>query len=257
MSGYAPGQPYWAQIGDEVIRRWNPRKDRVDWDLVYGSTPSRFTYNAIPIKRVSDDFLGWFCDEAAGYAIGEIPYHFARVGTGTVEMNTTYSVTGIIKLLTSGAENDSVILENGSDVAAYNVWHVNNDPFFNVRFRHVSLNNFFGLIGLYRDANNYICLRWNAPTSANLFFVCRSGGVETTVVLDVIDGDWHEFWMSVDAATVMFVYDAGAQQTITTNIPEDALRMYSQVTTLETETKDIDMDRWLCLEDISTIVETS
>ena len=259
MSGYAPGQPYWVQIGDEVLRRYDPRKNRVNWELLVGTTPMHFVYNAIPCDRFEEDFHGVADVPLLNIVNGEQTWRATTpAGAGTFDMLDI--IGGAIRITTGATNLDNNILENGDDGAARNPWDIDFDPNVHIRFRlplAADLASLLMYIGLFRDANNYWLVRAATAVDNNFHIVSNLAGVTTNVTLEALDNDWHDIYIKFDAATTTYVWDGGAETNWTTNLPTDRLRAYQMVQTLEDVAKHLDVAKWLILQDEFTSTVTS
>ena len=263
MSGYAPGQPYWMQIGDEVLRRYDPAKSRVNWELLVGTTPMHFVYNAIPCDRFEEDFHGVadFCSNAVlNILTGEQTWRATTPsGAGTFDMLDI--IGGGVRITSGATALNNNMLENGDDGAARNPWHVDYDPYVHFRFRlplAADLASLLMYIGMFYDANNYVTVRAATAVDANYHLVVNRAGVQTVnVTLEALDNEWHGFYAFLDEAAGYYVWDGGAQTLFGGLLPETQLRAYMMIQTLEDVAKHLDVSKWLILQDEFTAAVTS
>lgn len=105
------------------------------------------------------------------------------------------------------------------------------------------------LAGVYTNANNYICIRYDTAVDANLRFVTRAAAAETTTVLGAADNNWHQAYLTAGSTECRLILDGGTTVSHNTNIPAGNLCLYAYLETLAGAAKNIDLRHLRILQD--------
>lgn len=246
---------YYADHYPNFKREYNWIKQRWEWLIKYGS--EWFVFNAFPSVRVEDDFMGVF--DLSGFGIpcivSESPFYVATTGAGT--FTAIDMLRGGLRVTTAGAIGDDNTITAGDNAGSIYPWNVSQDIYFHAHFRFpfaADLTDVFLLTGLWADANNYICIRFD-PTGAyyaanpNLLYVTRRGGSETTTSLGTPDNNWHKIWCVNSSGVAKIVIDGGATIAHTTNVPISNLTQYCFLETQAAAAKHFDFGHLIVLQD--------
>ncbi len=204
-----------------------------------------WTIDATPAECVIDTFTGVFDITSLGIncAISNYAYHADKTGAGTISANT--GANAGMRLTTGATINNDVLFATGDNTGIGLTWNPTNVCWIHMHYRFpnaTDANDNYLIGGFYRDANNYVGLRYDTAVDANLRLVTRALGAETLTVIGALDTDWHEVWGKFTETEVTF-YQAGAPATVshTTNIPTGNFAWYNYIKTLANAAKNYDL----------------
>lgn len=237
-----------------IRRTYNESKQRWEWWVKFGN--EWFVYDAHPSKRMEEDFIGVF--DLTGIpipcVISETPFYGAKTDAGT--FTALNQLGGGMRITTGATSGNDNLMTAGDNSGTVYPWNVSRDLFFHAHFRFPNaddLTNTYLLAGLWADADNYICARFD-PTGVvhanpNLLYVTRSGGSETRTSLGAPNNNWHEMWCLNTPGKTITVFDRGATIIHTTNVPSSNLTHYCFLETQEDAAKHFDFGHLLVLQD--------
>jgi len=234
-------------------------------NVVYWSSINRTTYGSIantkrtealvngewwvvdatPSQTMLDNFTGLFDITGLGIPVivGNYAYYATKTGLGT--FNTNNGPSAGIRLTTGAALNDDLLLTNGDGTATRFTWNPLNEVWLHFHYRFPAAGdaaNVYYLGGLWQDANNYVCLRYDTAVDTNLRFVTRAAAAETITVLGALDTSWHDVYLKFSTGEVRFTLEDLAVVTVhTTNIPVGNFTWYNYLKTLTTAAKNVDL----------------
>lgn len=176
--------------------------------------------------------LGWICGSSAPSQLTSEANH-----PGIYRITTTAS-SGTFAYIRNQVNNGgSVHLPSESFKATF-IWRLNtNDANTTQRVGLGTVVSAAPTDGIYLE-------KLDADTA--WFVNCRSGGVETRTTTGVnVDTAWHRLQIRrVNATTIGFTLDNGAEITIATNVPTAALHSMFQMVNSAAAAKTLDVDFW-------------
>jgi hypothetical protein len=145
----------------------------------------------------------------------------------------------------------------GDNTGFIHPWNVTRDIYYQLRFRvplAADLAHVFQLLGLYYDADNYICMRYDPDgtyyaADPHRLLVTRSGGLETTTQLSTPDNNWHTLNVRARTDSVLYVWDTAITVIHTTHVPTVNLGHYFFIETEEGLAKSLDLEHLFVLQD--------
>jgi len=197
-----------------------------------------------PGETIKDNFNGIFDITGLGLAtiISNYAYYAIKTGAGTITANTGPSAG--VRLTTGATTNDDILITTGDNTGPAYTWNPLNTPWMHLHYRFPNAGdaaNSYFLGAFYKDANNYIGIRYDTAVDTNLRFVTRSGGVETLTVLGALDTDWHDIYVKFTATDVRLCQEGGGTFSHTTNIPSGNFTWYTYLKTLANAAKNYDV----------------
>lgn len=237
---------YWTDISRT---KWSDTGgDRSDEVLAGGEW---WTVDKALGEKNLDIFIGVFDITAFGVAsvISNYAYYAAKVGLGTFTANTGAS-TGM-RIATGAVINDSNVIATGDNTGIGLKWNPLQTVWKRCRYRFPNAGdaaNSYFLGGLYRDANNYVALRYDTAVDNNLRLVTRALGAETPTIIGPLDTSWHTIYMKFSAGEVRFCHD-GTVTVHTTNVPAGDFAWYQYLETLANAVKNYDLAELLLIQD--------
>lgn len=231
-SGMATGD-LWFDTDDGALSVY----DGAAWTAVSGGSDAPATLELV------DDFVS---RGAGNGSVGELGWNFTG-GTGVVVAaeadhpgifrRTTSAVSGSLAYTHLRSTPGTSVLLPAEDFDATWVFRLNtNDGDTRVKI------GFFDNAGTATPGSGIYLEKEYADTE--WFGVCRASSVETrTAALATVDTGWHAIRMRrVDAGTIGFSFDGGAEATLTTNIPNNGVQPAWRIANQAAADKTIDMD---------------
>ena len=210
--------------------------------------------DASPSQTMLDNFTGLFDITGLGVPVivGNYAYYAVKTGAGT--FNTNDGPSAGIRITTAAALNDDMLLTNGDGTASRFTWNPLNEVWLHFHYRFPTAPdaaNVYYLGGLWQDANNYVCLRYDTAVDTNLRLVTRAAAAETLTVLGALDTSWHDVYMKFTAGEVRFTLeDTGTVTVVTTNVPTGNFTWYNYLKTLTTAAKSVDISHLTLVQSI-------
>ena len=155
---------------------------------------------------------------------------------------------GGLRLATHVHTGDHYIIAGGDTGGATFVWDPGAGLCMDTKIRwpdDSDLENVLQFVGLYRDTENYVGLRYHTVASAMIQLVTRAAGVESTSDMWVPNsGGWDSLRIHFNRGGVDFGYSSTGNWRSTTNIPWTSLMTPEvSIETLADAEKKIDIRR--------------
>lgn len=221
---------------------------RVDEELSGGEW---WTVNCSYAEVYMDTFNGIFDITGLGIAsvISNYAYYAVMVGAGTYTANAGPS-TGM-RMTTGALVNNSNLIATGDNTGIGLSWNPAQTVWMHLHYRFPNagdaVNSEF-LGAFYRDANNYVGIRYDTAVDNNLRLVTRAAAAETLTVIGPLDTNWHEIFVKFSTGEVRFCQD-GAVVVHTTNVPAGNFAWYNYLETLAVAAKNYDVSLLTLIQD--------
>ena len=238
----------------EIRNVYNPILKRWERQEKYGGL--WFVYEASPATRIIDHFPGVF--DLAGIGINGIITEMVHTAvlTGNGSFRAIGEEGGGMRMTTGAVLGNDDTLAGGDNTTITFLWGAERDVYFHAHFRFPMIGDFdnvYLLAGLYRDASNYVAIRYDPsgayfPANPNLFFITRSGGVEQYTSLGVPSYGWNVVWAKVTLSQVDLCLNDHYVAKHTAHIPTDNLTHYAFIETQENAAKHFDIAHLMILQ---------
>jgi len=229
---------------------YNPQKNRREVQKKIGG--EWWVIDAMPAQVMKEDYLSVLDFGALlAFVLSERVHYATVVGGGT--FRSINEVGGGLRVTTGAVNTNSNIMGGGDNTGPTYSWNVASELWFYAQFRipfASDLTNVRMLAGFYRDANNYVAVRLDTAIDPNLFFVCRSGGVETAESIGLPVGNvWYLAYAHLTPNEVSISFNGVTPRKYTANIPTINLTHYVSLQTLDNVAKNIDIRRLSIIQD--------
>jgi len=202
-----------------------------------------WTVNKSYGEGYTDNFNGIFDITGLGVAsvISNYAYYAIKVGLGTYLANT--GASSGMRITTGAVINDSNLIATGDATGIGLSWNPAQTVWMHLHYRFPNAadaaNSYF-IGAFYRDANNYVGIRYDTAVDANLRLVTRAAAAETLTVVGTLDTNWHEIFVKFSPGEVRFNQD-GTVVVHTTNVPAGNFAWYTYLETLANAAKNYDV----------------
>jgi hypothetical protein len=245
---------YWNNMPNPekaVIRHWyNPEKKRLETQEKHGG--EWWVIDAEPAQKMTEDYLS-ILDYGGilNFVLAERVHYAVLTGAGTFRCLSLAG--GGMKISTGAANNDDCTIGGGDNTGLTFPWNVDKEIWFFSQFRFsapADTANVRVIAGLYRDANNYIGVRYDTAIDNVLYMVSRSAGLEEIIPLGAPTPD---LWVNVYAHATRNSVKVSIQNQppimLTTHIPTVDMAHYAFIRTLSNLAKHLDIRRLIIVQD--------
>ena len=192
----------------------------------------------------TDNFNGIFDITGLGVAsvISNYAYYATKVGAGTFLANT--GASSGMRITTGALANNSNLIATGDATGIGGSWNPTQTVWMHLHYRFPNAGdaaNSYFLGAFYRDANNYVGIRYDTAVDTNLRLVTRAAAAETLTVVGPLDTDWHEIYVKFATGEVRFCQDGGTVVVHTANVPVGNFAWYTYLETLANAAKNYDV----------------
>jgi len=233
--------------------QYNKEKERLEWIATIEDLD--FVYDAMPCKKIHEDYMTLEDRSATEILIGAVPYRVQTTGVPTFRILN--QVGGGMRGSCLFAQ--AFIIEEGGTTTV-DIWDVSKDIYTYVKFRFPNPTDLFGFefqiaLQTYVGWQNHFIgfAQTNLGVAPADFFFYTSNPYltnDTTTNLGPLDNDWYEFFFKCSTDEVVVVEpNRGFSFTHTTDIPTMPLTWRTYIWAIA-GAKTLDIERCIRLQDI-------